>query len=264
MVRPVLTAQAARRRLAAKLLFAALLAASPRALAQDEEGEQAAEPAAEEKAEEAPAAAEEQKKPAEATTAEAEPEEKQFGHGGQAGLRVALNGGYRMVFRFDKSPLCHAYDDTKEPRKQQKFCGHVAPFAVDLALSYAPFDSVEPFLWARFGVTRESFDDGTHTNRVDILGAGVRLYTMSESAFKIFIEPAFAMELESGETGDLARQRGLVDLDYKTDILFHAVAGAQVDVSENFGFFLDAGLTTGVLRAIHSTLEVNLGIQGRI
>jgi hypothetical protein len=258
MVPPVLTAQAERARLAAKLLFTALLAVSPRALAQDEEGEQAAEPSAEEKAEESPAAAKEQKKPAEATTAEPE-SEKQFGHGGQAGLRLALNGGYRMIFRFDKSPLCAKYDETKEPRKQQKFCGHVAPFALDLGLSYAPFDSVEPYLWARFGLTGE---DETHTDPVVILGAGVRIYTMSESAFKIFIEPAFGMELEGGDD-PIARAHGL-DLEYKTDVLFHAAAGAQVDVSENFGFFLDAGLTTGILRAIHSTLEVNLGIQGRI
>jgi len=70
------------------------------------------------------------------------------------------------------------------------------------------------------------------------------------------------MELEGGDD-PIARAHGL-NLEYKTDVLFHAAAGAQVDVSENFGFFLDAGLTTGVLRAIHSTLEVNLGIQGRI
>jgi len=257
MVPPVLTAQAARARLAAKLLFAALLAASPRALAQDEEAEPAAEAAAEGGEKSAEAKAEDEKKPAEpAPEADAE---KQFGHGGQAGLRLALNGGYRMIFRFDKSPLCAAYDETKEPRKQQKFCGHVAPFALDLALSFAPFDSVEPYLWARFGLAGE---DETHTDPVVILGAGVRLYTMSESAFKIFIEPAFGMELESGDD-PIAEAHGL-QLEYKTDVLFHAAAGAQVDVSENFGFFLDAGLTTGVLRAIHSTLEVNLGVQGRI
>src|SRR5262245_38007596 len=63
-----------------------------------------------------------------------------YGHGRQFGLRAGLVGGYRMVFRYDNSPYCHEPDPTKQPKDQQKFCGHGSPFAVELAISFALLD----------------------------------------------------------------------------------------------------------------------------
>lgn len=201
-------------------------------------------------------AADEKPKPAgEPARAEAD---DGFGHGMQFGLRAGVVGGYRMVFRYDESPFCRDFDTSKSIEDQQKFCGHAAPFAVDLGLSFAPLASIEPFLWGRFGLSAE---DETDTEPVVILGAGARIYTMSDSAFKIFIEPALGMELEEGQ-GSPDYQ--LNDPEYKQDVVFHLAAGPQLDLSKNFGVYADAGITTGILRSIHSVLELQLGVQARM
>jgi hypothetical protein len=211
------------------------------------------------------AAAEEPKQAEDAASAAAEAKEDtekapSYGHRGQFGLRAGLVGGYRMIFRYDEfeSPLCNDYDPKKSLKDQQKFCGHGAPLAAEVGLSYALADSFEPFVWGRFGLTGE---DKTDTDPLVILGLGVRIYTMSDSAFKIFIEPAIGSELEGGS------RRAVPDAqykpDHKKDIVFHLAAGPQYDFSENIGAFLDAGLTTGILRGIHSTLELQLGVQFR-
>src|SRR5512146_2083797 len=85
--------------------------------------------------------------------------DQSFGHGRQFGLRAGIVGGYRMIFRYDKSPFCADYDPKKSIKDQQKFCGHAAPFATELALSFAPLDSVEPFLFARLGLSSEKETD---------------------------------------------------------------------------------------------------------
>ena len=193
-----------------------------------------------------------------AKAAAATEEDDDYGHGMQFGLRAGIVGGYRMVFRYDESPFCADFDPDKTVQDQQKFCGHGAPFAVDLGLSFAPLDSIEPFVWGRFGLSSE---DETDTEPVVIVGAGARIYTMSDSAFKIFIEPAIGMELEEGQ-GSPTYQ--LNNPEYKTDVVFHLAAGPQLDVAKNFGIYLDAGITTGILRSIHSTLEVQLGVQARM
>ena len=192
----------------------------------------------------------EEKKPAEESA-------QSYGHGRQFGLRAGIVGGYRMVFRYDKSPFCSEPDPTKAAKDQQKFCGHAAPFATELALSFAPLDSVEPFAYGRFGLAREQETD---TDPVMLLGAGLRVYTMSDSAFKIFIEPAVGVELEGGGDEPLWQAN---DPDYKKDFVFHLAAGPQYDFAPNFGAFIDAGITTGVLRSIHSNLELQAGIQLR-
>lgn len=187
------------------------------------------------------------------------PAEDTFGHGKQIGLRAGIVGGYRMVFRYDDSPFCKEPDVTKQPiTDQQKFCGHAAPLAAEVALSFGIIDSLEPFLFGRFGLQSE---EETNTDPVLIFGAGARVYTMSDSAFKIFIEPAIATELESGGDDPLWK---LNDPEYKKDVLFHLAAGPQWDFAKSFGAFLDAGLTTGILRSIHSNLELQLGVQGRL
>jgi len=180
-----------------------------------------------------------------------------FGHRGQFGLRVGLVGGYNMIFRYDQSPLCAAYDPAKSLSEQQKFCGHGAPLALDFAASFAPLDFIEPYVFMRLGLSGEKQTD---TLPIKVLGAGARIYTMSDSAFKIFIEPAVAYEFE-GSAGTVSLPGYAPQ--YKKDLLIHLAAGPQIDVARYVGFYLDAGLTTGVLRALRTTLELQAGVQAR-
>ena len=214
--------------------------------------DEAADPAA--KPEEAPA------KEVNPEDAKAPGEDDDFGHGGQFGVRAGLVGGYRMVFRYDESPYCNEPDFTKPPKDQQKFCGHAGPLAIDLGLSFAPIDGIEPFAWGRFGFSGES---ETNTEPLILIGVGARIYTMSDSKFKIFIEPAVGVELEGG-AGNPDWRYGGVNPEYKTDIVFHLAAGPQIDVAKAFGIYLNAGVTTGVLRYIHSSLELQGGVQLRV
>ncbi len=189
------------------------------------------------------------------SAAEHAPASDGFGHGRQFGLRVGVVGGYNMIFRYDQSPLCAPPEANKDP---QKVCGHGAPFALDLAASYAVLDSVEPYAFLRLGLAGES---QTHTLPVKVLGLGARVYTMSDSAFKIFIDPALAWELEGGSSDAAVYNPKAV---YKKDLLIHLAAGPQFDFSRYAGVFIDAGLTTGIFRAIHSELELQLGVQARL
>jgi hypothetical protein len=204
----------------------------------------------------APAAADPDKK------AEPKPEDSKapgegdtFGHGFQFGLRGGLVLGYNMIFRYDRSPYCSAPVAGKADKDQQKFCGHGAPAAFDVAISFAPLDSVEPYIFGRFGLKGESETD---TQPLTLFGVGARLYTMSDSAFKIFIDPAVAYEFEGGGGNPQYAQ-----FLYKKDMIFHLAAGPQIDVAKAVGFFLDAGLTTGILRSIHTELELQAGVQAR-
>ncbi|MFO0566478.1 MAG: hypothetical protein U0263_12485 [Polyangiaceae bacterium] len=220
-------------------------------------------PAAAEKkpTEETKPAAGEKETPAPAPDAEAAEakakSEAAFGHGRQFGVRGGIVGGYRMVFRYDKSPYCNDPDPKKQVKDQQKFCGHAAPFALEAAVSFAPIDSIEPFLFGRFGLARE---EKTDTDAVLIFGAGLRVYTMSDSAFKIFIEPAIGAELEGGGDDPAWKSN---DPAYKKDVVFHLAAGPQYDFAKFVGIYLDAGITTGILRSIHSNLELQAGLQFR-
>jgi len=185
--------------------------------------------------------------------------EAAYGHGRQFGVRGGIVGGYRMVFRYDKSPLCNDYDLKKSLKDQQKFCGHSSPMAAEVALSFAPIDSIEPFVFGRFGLQDEK---KTGTDPVMIFGAGLRVYTMADSAFKVFIEPAIGAELEGG-TADKDVPDPSYDPQYKKDVVFHLAAGPQYDFAKMVGVYLDAGITTGILRSIHSNLELQLGVQFR-
>lgn len=185
------------------------------------------------------------------------PDDPNFSHFFQFGLRGGLVGGYNMIFRYDQSPFCASYDPSKQLKDQQKFCGHAAPLAFDVALSFAPLGFAEPYIFARFGLKGESQTD---TQPLEVFGVGARIYTMSDSAFKIFVEPAAAFEFEGGG-GALAYQAN--NPQYKKDLLFHLAAGPQLDVAKFFGIFMDAGLTTGILRSIHSELELQAGVQAR-
>ena len=180
-----------------------------------------------------------------------------FGHMGQFGLRASLVGGFRMIFRYDDSPYCAEPDPLKAVNNQRKVCGHAAPFALDLAASFALLNFFEPFAWVRLGLGAEAETD---TEPVVILGVGARLYMTSEAMFKVFIEPAVAYEMEGGR-GTPAWQAN--EPEYSRDIVFHLAAGPQVDFNKNVGAYLTAGVTTGVIRAIHNSLDLALGVQGR-
>jgi hypothetical protein len=188
--------------------------------------------------------------------------DEEFGHGMQFGLRAGLTGGYRMVFRYDKSPFCRTPDPTKADKDQQKFCGHGAPLALDVAISFAPLDFAEPYVWARFGL-----GDGepqTNTESVMAFGAGARIYTMSDSKFKIFVEPAIGVEVEGGAGNKEWTFEDGSTPEYKTDFLFHLGVGPQYDFAKAFGIYVNAGITTGVLRYIHTGLEISGGAQLRV
>jgi opacity protein-like surface antigen len=201
---------------------------------------------------------------AKATESEAEkPEQKSdekgggLGHAGQFGLRAGLVGGLRMIVRYEKSTYCRAFDPLKAPADQQRFCGHLAPFSLDFGLSFGVADFFEPFVWGRFGLGAE---EQTDTNPIVVIGAGARLYTMSDSLVKVFIEPAVALEFEDGQGN--APWASVEDA-YPTDLVFHLAAGPQFDVSRNFGVYVTGGVTTGVIRSIHTSLDLQVGVQGR-
>jgi opacity protein-like surface antigen len=188
--------------------------------------------------------------------------DEQFGHGMQLGLRAGLTGGYRMIFRYDKSPFCHAPDLAKSDKDQQKFCGNGAPLATEIALSFGVVDFAEPYAWARFGLGGEA---STNTEALVAFGVGARIYTMSDSKFKIFVEPAVGMEFEGGAGNkDWVFRSTNAQPEYKTDFLFHLAVGPQYDFARAFGIYLNAGLTTGVLRYIHTQLEITGGAQVRV
>lgn len=189
-------------------------------------------------------------------------EDDTYGHGLQVGLRGAFLGGYKMVFRYDQSPLCKEPDLAKPAKDQQKFCGFMGSPTLDLALSFAPLGSIEPFLWARFALDGES---QTNTNALKVFGAGLRVYTMSDSRFKVFIEPAIGLAAESG-AGNVDftfPADGTYNPEYKSDLLFHLGIGPQYDFAKAFGIYLHGGMAVGVLRSLNATLEFGGGIQLR-
>lgn len=179
-----------------------------------------------------------------------------LGHGGQFGLRAGVVGGLRMIVRYEESTFCRE-PDLDKIADAQKFCGHVAPFALDFGLSYGIVDFLEPFIWGRFGLGAE---EQTDTNPIIVVGAGVRLYTMSDSAIKVFIEPAVALEFEDG--GDTFPW-SLATEGYGTELVFHAAAGPQFDFTRNIGLYVSGGLTAGVLRSLNASLDLQVGLQGR-
>jgi hypothetical protein len=186
--------------------------------------------------------------------------DEQFGHGMQFGLRADIVGGYRMIFRYDKSPFCHTPKGVVD-KDEQKFCGNAAPMAVDVALSFAIVDFAEPYVWARFGLAGEA---STNTKAITAFGAGARIYTMSDSKFKIFVEPAVGVEVEGGAGNVQWKFDSGQTPDYKTDFLFHLGVGPQYDFARAFGVYVNAGMTTGVLRYIHTELELSVGAQVRV
>jgi hypothetical protein len=232
----------------------------------------------------APAAKKDAQKPANAKPAEAkpappepkaEPTEDAFGHHNQLNLRAEFLTGYRMLFRYDKSPRCAPFDPAKRPADQQKFCGYGAAPGIGVALGFAMIDSFEPFVVARFGLA----DEADHSNQGKFLqvGVGARLYTMSDSRFKIFFAPFVGLDLTSGPVqpadpnapqgspayDDSVRAANVPATAYRTDLLAHLDIGPQYDFSRAFGVYLSGGLTFQMLRYLGASADLTLGVQMR-
>lgn len=179
--------------------------------------------------------------------------DKTLSHKGQFNLRVGVGLGYRVVMRYDKSPECStARDDDGFP---VKMCGYVSPLMLDTAIGYAISGGFEPFLWGRFGLAQES---DSHTAPLVMLGLGTRLYTIDDSAFKLYVEPAVGFELEGAANDAYAGK-----YEYKKDLIVRLGIGPQYDFSRNFGIFATAGLTAGMFRAIQTWLDLHAGVQAR-
>lgn len=176
-----------------------------------------------------------------------------LGHKGQFHVRLGLGAGYRVMMRYDRSPTCSAaLDDDGNP---VKMCGYGAPLMLDTALGYGVASGFEPFVWGRFGLKGES---NTHTAPLMIVGVGARFYSMSEEAFKFYVEPAVGLEVEGG-----ANRAVESVAQYKQDLILRLGLGPQYDFSRNFGVFATGGLSVGMFRAIHTWLDLHLGVQAR-
>ena len=182
--------------------------------------------------------------------------ESEYSHKMQPGLRAAYLGGYRMIFRYDESPLCNPEDVGVPPADQKKSCGHAAPGALDLAFTFGVLDSLEPYLWVKLGLGQE---DETDTAPVRIVGIGTRIYTMPTSQFKIYLEPAIGVEFEGQGDIDVYND----SFEYKTDTVFHFGFGPQYDFTPWLGVYIHGGMTVGILRSINGTLEYGGGLQLR-
>jgi len=179
----------------------------------------------------------------------------------QVGIRAGFVLGYKMSFRYDNSPFCKEPDDAKPANKQQKICGFGAPPAAEVALSFAPFDSVEPYVFGRFGFSGEA---ETNTKPLKLFGVGARIYTNADSRFKVFVEPALAYEFEGGAGNPRwNRTDANYEAEYKKDLVFHVGIGPQYDFAKAFGLFLNLGIDVGVFRSISATLLGNIGAQVR-
>lgn len=173
-------------------------------------------------------------------------------HKGQFALRLAAVGGFHIVMRYDDSPQCAEREPNKEP---QTFCGFSAPVGLDAAIGYAPLASVEPFIWGRFGLSEET---QTHTKPQLMFGAGVRLYPMSESRFKFFVEPSVGAEFESG-TDDSPDPSSA----YKQDFVLRLAVGPQYDFNRYVGIYVAGAMSVGVIRSLNAAMEGHGGVQAR-
>jgi hypothetical protein len=187
-----------------------------------------------------------------------------LGHRRQLNVRAEFVTGYRMLFRYDKSPPCAPWKPGVGYTDQQKFCGFNMPVHFGLAAGFAILDFFEPFAFIRFGLSDEA--DHTQSNKSFAVGVGARLYTMSDSRFKIFFEPWLAIDSTGGpvDPSDLRfSPYGAQPAWYKTDTLVHLGVGPQYDITRGVGIYAYGGLTAGVLRYLGANAEVSLGVQLR-
>ncbi len=189
--------------------------------------------------------------PAEEGDQAAAPAEEDFGHFGQFGIRIGYSPGYKVQLRFEDSPPCPLQDDGEG---ELDVCGYGTAGALDMAVSFALLDAIEPYLWMRLGLGE---DDTTMTQAAQYFGAGVRIYTMSDSKLKLFFEPALAMETE-GATDDAPNDRK-----YDTDFVVHLHFGLQYDFAKYVGLYASLGPNVSFVRSIGTELGGTIGVQAR-
>jgi hypothetical protein len=195
-----------------------------------------------------------------------------LGHHAQVNFRAEFVTGYRMLFRYDKSPRCAPFDYAKSAADQQKFCGFGAAPGLGVAIGFSLIDFFEPFVFARFGLANEA--DHTNQGKLLQIGAGARLYTMSDSRFKIFFSPAVGIDLTSGPVERIGSgARGTPGFDdqsarvtnesFRTDLLARLEIGPQYDFSRAIGAYVSGGLTFQMLRYLGASADLMLGVQLR-
>lgn len=184
--------------------------------------------------------------------AESQRRKKTYGHGFQFGARGGMVFPYKIQFGFDDSPPC----DPDGDGESSATCGFVAPPQVEIALSFAPLDSVEPFVWARLGLGEES---ETSTQAAKLFGAGIRIYTMSESKFKLYFEADAGVALEGAVNANDED-----DYRYGTDFFAHLGFGPQFDFNKYIGLYASIGPGVSFTRSITMQLEGNVGLQLRV
>jgi hypothetical protein len=198
--------------------------------------------------------------------------DENLGHRGQFNARADVLGGYRMLFRYNTSPRCAPYDYAKPSADQQKFCGFAAAPALGVAIGFSAVDFFEPFVFARFGLANEV--DRTNEGKLLQIGAGARIYTMSDSPLKIFFSPFLGVDLTggpleaigTGPRGSAGRDdfaAGVTAASHRTELLAHLDVGPQYDFSRMFGAYLSGGLTFQMLRYLGATAELTVGLQMR-
>lgn len=177
-----------------------------------------------------------------------------YGHFMQVGARGGISIPYKIMARFDSSPPCD--QEVKDEEEEPKVCAIASSPALDLALSFAPIDAIEPYLWLRMGLADEK---ETNTKALRVFGAGARIYTMSDSMFKLFFEPALGIQTEGAIDPKLTP-----DAKYGTDVFVHLNFGGQLDFIRYAGIYVAVGPNVSFLRAITTTLEGNAGLQIRL
>lgn len=174
-----------------------------------------------------------------------------YGHQGQFGLRAGVGVGYKVLVRADDSPPC----DVDGDGDVESVCAYNTPGVFDLAASFAVFDAIEPYVWMRFGLSE---DDTTLTEATRLIGAGLRVYTMSDAQLKLFFEPALAVEFEG------ATDAAPTDANYDTDFVVHGHFGLQYDFMAYLGLYASIGPNVSFVRAIATELEGSIGLQARV
>jgi hypothetical protein len=135
------------------------------------------------------------------------------------------------------------------------------PPQIGLALGFALVDFFEPFVLARFGLSNDA--DHTNSGKTFLIGAGARLYTISDSKLKVFFSPWLGLDFTKGPVDPENPNLHIDESNYRTDLLVHLDLGPELDVSRQVGIYLSGGLTMGLLRYLSADAELSLGVQVR-
>lgn len=182
-----------------------------------------------------------------------------WGHGLQISLRAAYFGGYVMDVRYaDSSPYC-VTTAGGTPNQDTRTCGFLGPGFIDAALGMALTDSLEPYLWGRFGMSDTA---QTNSQAVRLVGAGLRFYAMPESRFKIFLGPAIGVNL-AGEANEPNFQGPYSGQNYQPDVMLNLNVGPQFELFRMLGIYGQVGATMGFVRSFTISAEFGAGLQLR-